>query len=72
MTGPSVTGPSVNGQAAAGPAALPVLARTKAELAAARAGLHTGPVVFVPTMGALHSAHGTLLRAAGALAGPDG
>jgi pantoate--beta-alanine ligase len=58
---------------AAGPAAL-VLARTKAELAAARAVLdrRNGPVVFVPTMGALHSAHATLLHAAGALAGPDG
>lgn len=71
MTGPSVTGPSVNGQAAAGPAALPVLARTKAELAVVRAGL-PGPVVLVPTMGALHPGHGTLLRAARALAGPDG
>jgi pantoate--beta-alanine ligase len=66
-----VTGPSVNGQAAAGPAALPVLARTKAELAVVRAGL-PGPVVLVPTMGALHPGHGTLLRAARALAGPDG
>jgi pantoate--beta-alanine ligase len=48
-----------------------VLARTKAELAVVRAGL-PGPVVLVPTMGALHPGHGTLLRAARALAGPDG
>jgi pantoate--beta-alanine ligase len=68
--GRQAAGPA-GGPATTGPAAL-VLARTKAELAAARAGLQTGPVVFVPTMGALHSAHATLLRAAGALAGPDG
>jgi pantoate--beta-alanine ligase len=69
---PSVSQPSVSGQAAAGQAApSPVLARTKAELAVVRAGL-PGPVVLVPTMGALHAGHGTLLRAAQALAGPDG
>jgi pantoate--beta-alanine ligase len=52
----------------------PVLARTRAELAAARAGLDpgTGPVVLVPTMGALHTGHQRLLRAARALAGPEG
>jgi pantoate--beta-alanine ligase len=48
-----------------------VLARAKAELAAARAAL-AGPVVLVPTMGALHTGHGTLLRVARALAGPGG
>jgi pantoate--beta-alanine ligase len=52
----------------------PVLARTKAELAAVRAGLDAsgGPVVLVPTMGALHIGHRALLRAARTLAGPDG
>jgi pantoate--beta-alanine ligase len=48
-----------------------VLARTRAELAATRAAL-PGPVVLVPTMGALHTGHAALLRAARALAGPDG
>jgi pantoate--beta-alanine ligase len=47
----------------------PALARTRGELAAARAGLG-GPVVLVPTMGALHGGHRALLRAARALAGP--
>jgi pantoate--beta-alanine ligase len=49
----------------------PVLLRTKAELAATRAGL-TAPVVLVPTMGALHAGHGALIRAARGLAGPGG
>jgi pantoate--beta-alanine ligase len=52
-------------------ASSPVLVRTRAELAAARAGL-SGPVVLVPTMGALHAGHEQLLRAARALAGPRG
>jgi pantoate--beta-alanine ligase len=49
----------------------PVLLRTKADLAAARGGL-PGPVVLVPTMGALHAGHRALLRTARALAGPAG
>ncbi|HEV2253074.1 MAG TPA: pantoate--beta-alanine ligase [Streptosporangiaceae bacterium] len=45
--------------------------RTKADLAAARRDL-PGPVVLVPTMGALHAGHRALLRAARAAAGPSG
>ena len=44
---------------------------TKADLAAARLAL-AGPVVLVPTMGALHAGHAALLRAARALAGSAG
>ena len=49
----------------------PVVARTRAELRDVRADL-AAPVVLVPTMGALHSGHRALLRAARAAAGPGG
>jgi pantoate--beta-alanine ligase len=54
-----------------GRAGRPVLARTRAELAAARAGL-AGPVVLVPTMGALHQGHRALLRRARQASGQAG
>jgi pantoate--beta-alanine ligase len=47
------------------------VARTQAELRDVRSGL-AAPVVLVPTMGALHSGHRALLRAARAAAGPGG
>jgi len=46
------------------PTGLPVVARTRAELAAALAAL-PGPRRLVPTMGALHAGHASLLAAAG-------
>jgi pantoate--beta-alanine ligase len=49
-----------------------LLTTAKAEFAAFRAGLSAGPVVLVPTMGALHHGHRVLLRRARQIAGQHG
>lgn len=50
---------------------VPMLIRTRKGLSAARAAL-PGPVVLVPTMGALHDGHRAVMRVARDLAGPGG
>jgi pantoate--beta-alanine ligase len=67
-----VSDPAVSSPVVTAPApGRPVLVRTKTDFAATRSGL-TGPVVLVPTMGALHQGHRVLLRRAREIAAPNG
>lgn len=65
----TATSPAKAPEATAPP--IPMLVRTRKGLAAARASL-PGPVVLVPTMGALHDGHRSPLRLAREVAGRSG
>ena len=69
-TAMTAAGQPVPGQSGSTPP-MPMLARTRKGVATARATL-SGPVVLVPTMGALHDGHRSPLRLARELAGPGG
>jgi pantoate--beta-alanine ligase len=59
-----VTAPSTDAAPVTTPAGRPLVARTRAELRAARRTLEQGHVAVVMTMGALHEGHGELIRRA--------